>query len=151
LKINMTCKTKLAIAVLALAPAVALGQEIELGQLLDQNAVKLTKADLEGLVPGTTTKFTQWTTGPLGQASVDYSWENPPGGAKFRVYARAPRTSNDGTGTWSISENGRYCWDIVITREWKSCRFIFKADGAYYMSPSADNRSAKAIPVKFEK
>ena len=79
--------TRLAVAMLALAPALTLGQEIELGQLLDKGATLLTKADLEALIPGTTTKFTQWSTGAAGQARVDYSWENPPGGAKFRVFA----------------------------------------------------------------
>jgi hypothetical protein len=147
----MIRKVQLAIALLALAPAVALGQEVELGQLLDKGIVKLTKAELEALVPGTTTKFTQWSTGAQGQANVEYSWENPPGGAKFRVFARAPRTSYDGTGTWSISENGRYCWDIMINREWKSCRFVFRTGDSYYISPSADNRAAKATPVKFAK
>ncbi len=143
--------SKLAIVALALVPALAAGQEVELGQLLDKGAVKLAKADLEALIPGTTTRFTQWTTAAAGQASVDYSWENPPGGAKFRVFARSPRTSHDGTGTWSVSENGRYCWDITITREWKSCRFVFKTGDGFYMSPSASDRAAKATPVKFDK
>lgn len=143
--------TRTTVAMLALVPALALGQEIELGQVLDKGATRLTKADLEALIPGTTTKFTQWTTGAAGQARVDYSWENPAGGAKFRVFARGMRTSYDGTGTWSISDNGRYCWDIVINREWKSCRFVFKTGDGYYMSPSANDRAAKALPVKFEK
>ena len=137
------------LAILAVAPAA--GQEMELGQLLDKGAVRLSKADLEALVPGTTTKFTQWTTGPLGQANVDYSWENPPGGATFRAYSRAPRISHNGTGTWRISDDGRYCWDVNINREWKACRVIFKVADGYYMSPSADNRAAKVLPVKFEK
>jgi hypothetical protein len=147
----MTRTTRLAIAVLALAPALALGQEIDLGQLLDKSAVQLTKAELEALVPGTTTKFTQFTTGPQGQANVDYSWENPAGGAKFRAYGRGPRITFDGTGTWLISQDGRYCWDITFNRQWKSCRFVFKAGDGYYMSPSADDRAVKATPVKFEK
>ena len=105
----------------------------------------------QALIPGTTTKFTQWTTTQLGQSNVDYSWENPPDGATFRVYGRGPRMSANGTGTWSIADNGRYCWDIMINREWKACRFIFKVGDAYYMSPSANDRAAKAIPVKFEK
>jgi hypothetical protein len=147
----MIYATRLAIAMLALAPAIALGQEVELGQLLDKGAVKLAKADLEALVPGRTTKFTQFTTGPQGQANVDYTWENPPGGATFRAYGRGPRLTFDGTGTWLISNDGRYCWDITFNRQWKSCRFVFKAGDAYYMSPSADDRAAKVTPVKFEK
>ena len=147
----MTFKRKFAIAVLTLAPAVALSQDIDLGQLLDKSAVKLGKAELEGLVPGTTTKFTQFTTGPQGQANVDYSWENPAGGAKFRAYGRGQRLTFDGTGTWSISGDGRYCWDVTFNRQWKSCRFLFKAGDRYYMSPSADDRAAKATPVRFEK
>ena len=147
----MTHTSRLAIAMLALVPALALSQEIDLGQLLDKGAVKLAKADLEGLVPGTTTKFTQWTTGPQGQSNVDYSWENPAGGAKFRAYGRGQRLTFDGTGTWSISGDGRYCWDVTFTRQWKACRFLFKAGDRYYMSPSADDRAAKATPVRFEK
>jgi hypothetical protein len=143
--------TRLAIAMLALPPSLALGQEIELGQLLDKGAVKLTKAELEALIPGTTTKFTQWQTTQLGQANIDYSWENPAGGGTFRVYGRGPRMSANGTGTWSIADNGRYCWDIMINREWKACRFVFKAGDGYYMAPSASDRAAKAISVKFEK
>lgn len=147
----MTYATRLAIALLALAPAFAFGQEVELGPLLDKGAVKLAKADLEALVPGRTTKFTQFTTGPQGQANVDYSWENPPGGATFRAYGRGPRLTFDGTGTWSISGDGRYCWDITFNRQWKSCRFVFKAGEGYFMSPSADDRAAKVTPVKFDK
>ena len=67
------------LAILAIAPAMAFGQEIELGQVLDKGAVRLSKAELESLVPGTTTKFTQWTTGPQGQGNVEYYWENPVG------------------------------------------------------------------------
>jgi hypothetical protein len=147
----MTYTTRLAIAVLALAPALALGQDIDLGQLLDKSAVQLTKTELEALVPGTTTKFTQFTTGPQGQANVDYSWENPAGGATFRVYGRGPRLTFDGTGTWLISQDGRYCWDITFNRPWKSCRFVFKAGDGYYLSPSANDRAAKVTPVKFNK
>jgi hypothetical protein len=139
------------LAIAALAPTLALGQETELGQLLDKGAAKLSKAELESLVPGTTTKFTQWATTAQGQANVDYSWENPPGGATFRAYGRGPRLTGDGTGTWSISGDGRYCWDVTFTRQWKACRFVFKAGDRYYMSPSADDRAAKATPVKCEK
>lgn len=139
------------IAVLAIVPAVALGQEVELGTLLDKGAVRVTKAELESLVPGTTTKFTQWVMGPQGQGQTDYSWENPTGGKTFRAYARGMKRSWDGTGTWSVSGDGRYCWDIMMNREWKACRFIFKVGDGYYMSISADDRAAKALPVKFEK
>jgi hypothetical protein len=139
------------IAILAVAPALAIGQEIELGSLLDKGAVRLTKAELESLVPGTKTKFTQWTTGPQGQGNTDYAWENPAGGKSFRAYARGMKRSWDGTGTWSISGDGRYCWDIMMNREWKACRFVFKVGDGYYMSPSADDRAAKATAVKFEK
>ena len=147
----MTCRGTFAIVMLALAPAVAFCQEIELGQLLDKGAVPLSKAELAALIPGTTTKFTQWQTTQVGQSNIDYNWENPAGGGSFRVYARGPRFSANGTGTWSIADNGRYCWDIMINREWKACRFIFKVGDAYYMAPSANDRAAKAIPVKFEK
>lgn len=143
--------TRLAGVLLAIVPALALGQEIELGQVLDKGAVKLTRAELEALVPGATTKFTQWTTGPQGQANVDYSWENPQGGGTFRAYGRGPRLSFDGTGTWSISGDGRYCWDVTFTRQWKTCRFVFKVGDGYYMAPSADDRAAKALPVKFSR
>lgn len=143
--------TKGLIAILAIAPAVALAQEAELGALLDKGAVRQSKAELESLVPGTKTKFTQWTTGPQGQANVDWSWENPAGGEKFRVFGRGMKITFDGTGTWRISGDGRYCWDIVVNREWKACRFIFKVGDGYYMSMSADDRAAKAIPVKFDK
>ncbi|MFO1364388.1 MAG: hypothetical protein U1F45_18350 [Burkholderiales bacterium] len=143
--------TRLAVAMLALAPALASGEELDLGQVLDKGAVKLGKADLEGLIPGSTTKFSQWTTGPRGQANVEYSWENPPDGASFRAYGRGQQTSFDGTGTWSISRDGRYCWDITFTRQWKTCRFVFKAGDGYYLSPAADDRAAKALSVKFSK
>jgi hypothetical protein len=146
-----TIPSKLAIVALALAPALALGQEIELGPLLDKGATKLGKADLEALVPGTTTKFAHFTTGAAGQSTVDYSWENPPGDATFRAYGRGRQITFDGTGKWRISGDGRYCWDVTFTREWKACRFVFKADNRYYLSPSADDRSAKATPVRFEK
>lgn len=139
------------LAILAIAPAVALAQESELGPLLDKGAVKLTRADVESLVPGTTTKFTQFTTGPQGQANVDYSWENPLGGATFRAYGRGSQVTFDGTGTWSISEDGRYCWNVTFSRQWKACRFVFKAGDGYFMSPSADDRAAKVARVKFDK
>lgn len=139
------------LAILAIAPAIALSQETELGQLLDGGAVRLSKSDLESLVPGTKTKFTQWVTGPRGQGNVEYTWENPPGGGPFRAYARAPKWSYDGPGTWSMSGDGRDCWDVTLNRPLKSCRFIFKVGDGYYMSPSADDRAAKAAPVKFEK
>lgn len=142
---------KALIAILAVAPALAFGQEAELGTLLDKGAARLTKSELESLVPGTTTKFSVWVTGSQGQANVDYTWENPPGGAQFRVFGRSPRSTHEGTGTWRISGDGRYCWDIMLTREWKSCRFVFKAGDGLFMSPSADDRAAKVTPVRFDK
>lgn len=142
---------KYVLAFLAILPALAVGQEAELGTLLDKGAVRQTKADLESLVPGTKTKFRQWTTGPQGQSNVDWSWDNLAGGAKFRVVARGALRSFDGTGTWWISGDGRYCWNVTVNQEWKACRFIFKVGDGYYMSPSADHRAAKAIPIKFEK
>jgi hypothetical protein len=146
----MRNKTLGLLAVLAIAPAVALSQEVDLGQLLEKGAARLSKSELDALVPGTTTKFTQWTAGAKGHGNVDYTWENTVG-KPFRAYARAPRWSYDGTGTWTISGDGRYCWDVTINREWKACRFIFKAADGYYMSPSADDRAAKATPIKFQK
>jgi hypothetical protein len=139
------------LALLAIVPALAVGQEMALGTLLDKGAVRLNKAELESLVPGTTTKFTQWVSGPQGQSQTTYSWENPAGGKSFRAYAHGMKRSWDGTGTWSVSGDGRYCWDVMLNREFKSCRFVFKVGDAYYMSPSADDRAAKAVPVKFEK
>lgn len=149
----MTQRTlaQLLAAIVALVPAAALAEETDLGKVLDKGAVVLTKAELEKLIPGTTTKFTQWTVTQLGQANVDYSWENPPGGATFRAYGRGPKLSSNGTGTWSIANNGRYCWNIMMSREWKACRFIFKTGDGYYMSPSASDRAAKATSVKFDK
>jgi hypothetical protein len=149
----MTQRTlaQLLVTMVALVPAAAPAEETDLGRVLDKGAVRLTKADLDALIPGTTTKFTQWTTGSRAHANVDYSWENPPGGASFRAFARWPRMSGNGTGTWSIADNGRYCWDIMMDREWKACRFIFKIGDGYYMSPSATDRAAKATSVKFDK
>ena len=63
----MTRALRLVAILLGFLPALALGQEIELGQLLDKGATRLTKADLDALIPGTTTKFTQWTTAAAGQ------------------------------------------------------------------------------------
>lgn len=146
-----TCRDCALLAALLLAPALASGQEGNLGQLLDQGATRLEKAELEALIPGTTTRFKQWTTGALGQASVDYRWENPPGGGSFRAYGQGMQRGFDGTGTWSISPDGRYCWDITFTREWKACRFVFRAGGNLYLSPSADKRDVPVTPVRFEK
>jgi hypothetical protein len=139
------------LAFLAIAPALALGQEVELGTLLDKGAVRQSKADLEALVPGATTKFTRWSVGAQGQANVNYSWENAAGGKIPRAYWRGVMRSGDGTGTWSLSGDGRYCWNVTFEREWKACQIVFKVGDGYYMSPSSDNRAAKAIPVKFEK
>lgn len=139
------------LAILAIVPAVALGQEVELGTLLDKGAVRLTKAELESLVPGATTKFTQWTTGAKGQGNVDYSWQNAADGKIPHAFGRGMKSSWDGTGTWRISEDGRYCWDLMMQREWKSCRFVFKVGDGYYMSTSADDRATKALPSKFQK
>ncbi len=137
---------------LVLAPAVAFGQEIELGQLLDKGAVTLAKTDLAALIPGTTTKFTQWTTTSRRTVERRLQLGESRRAARPSVSTAAgPRMSANGTGTWSIADNGRYCWDIMINREWKACRFIFKVGDAYYMAPSANDRAAKAIPVKFEK
>jgi hypothetical protein len=138
------------IAILTAAPAVAIGQEAELGSLLDKGAVRQSKADLEALVPGATTKFTRWSVGAQGQANVTYSWQNAAGGKIPRAYWRGVMRSGDGTGTWSLSGDGRYCWNVTFEREWKACQIVFKVGDGYYMSPS-DDRAAKAIPVKFEK
>jgi hypothetical protein len=149
-------KFPLAVAALVLAVScthTAFAQdEMSMDELKAKNAKKLSKEELEQLMPGATVH--RWT-----EAGVELYWNNAPDG-KFRANERvtgtmgAGRRHTGGPGSWKISEDGRYCvdidWDLHGNEKW--CRDIYQVDSGYYMHKKGkSDTGGKAILLKIEK
>jgi hypothetical protein len=118
-----------------LAPAWA-DPPVVLGDLDSLNAQKLTKEQLDELMPGakisrkipTTGSTNYWTNDPDGTliASTDNK-----SGIGSSIMNRGGATA---PGKWNVTPDGRYCLHI----EWKgvpnedSCRFVFKTSEGYF-------------------
>jgi hypothetical protein len=140
---------KLAIAALfALAPLAALAQApATLADLQTQNAVKLTKADLEALVPGAKNEnqSRQGNNRVLTHGS---------GGRLMGIMhgAQLAAAGAPGEGKWRIEDDGRYCVDMTwsfrtssVDEKW--CAAIWKAGSDYYatIGDKPDTRAWKQV------
>ena len=129
--------------VLAFLSPLALSQEGPqiVGDLAPLNPRKLSKEDLQQLMPGAKVSRLAasgnthiWTNDPDGSFIVSSDNRNLPGGGNV-MGARGSTTR----GKWHISDDGRYCvlieWKSVPTEEW--CRYFFVVpDGTYYATKS---------------
>lgn len=112
--------------------------------LAEDDGVKLSKEELEQLIPGTKAAYV------IKQGST-HRWINEPDG-KFVASTDAKAinatgaTGSSARGTWHISDEGKYCISIDWKREAENwCRFVYRtADNAYYMTntdtPNAERR-----------
>jgi len=104
-----------------------------LGDLAAQDRVTLGKDELTQLLPGA--KMRRYNAQGSAQA-----WSNDSGGS-FVISSDNRGTqgvNSTATGSWKISDDGRYCltieWKRNPTEDW--CRLIVKAGGNYYVTRS---------------
>lgn len=127
----------------ALADAPAL-----LGDLDPLSPVKLSKEQLDLLLPGAKMKRISATSGST------HFWTNDADGTtivssdnKAGIGSSVTnRTGVTAAAKWHISPDGRYCmtieWRKIPTEDW--CRYVFKTSDGYYVSKSDNNRAEKA-------
>ncbi|MBI4995706.1 MAG: DUF995 domain-containing protein [Rhodocyclales bacterium] len=129
-----------ATSALADAPAV-------FGDLDPLSPEKLSKEQLDQLLPGakmsrvsaTTGSTHYWTNDADGNTTV--SSDNKSGIGQTLMN----RTGVTAPGKWHISPDGRYCvtieWKKIPTEDW--CRYVFKTSDGYYLSKTDQNRAEK--------
>jgi len=134
----------------------AMPQQAQVLRDLDpMNPKKLTKEELQQLMPGA--KMSRlapsgnthiWTNEPDGTFIVSSDNRNLPGGGNV-MGARASTTS----GKWHISDDGRYCvlieWKSVPTEEW--CRYFFQTSDGYYATKTDQNPTEKVSKFQIGK
>ena len=132
---------------IAAAAALALGyslashaQNMKLAELLDKQAKRLEKSEVEQLVPGANV----YNKG----IQTERWWTNSPEG-KIRAARQAGSFSNNrasiGEGSWRVNERGQYCVDLLWGRaqtQEKWCRYLFKVGDVLYGAASLSNPDA---------
>lgn len=124
----------------AQAPAV-------IGDLAAHSPVTLSKAELEGLLPGAKMSRTAAT-------GSEHIWTNDPDGS-FIVSSDKRNSggrAGTGRGKWHVSEDGRFCVHI----EWKAssdkwCRFIVKTDIGYFATKSLQPDTEPVFKLEISK
>ena len=118
--------------------------------LAEEAGVKLSKEGLAAFIPGTKAVYVikggsthRWTNEPDGRltASTDAKSINMIGGI-----------AHTASGTWHISDDGKYCIDISWKRYPESwCRYLFRApDGEYYLT-NEDVPDSERRPIDLTK
>jgi hypothetical protein len=126
-------------------PSIAAEPAVVFGDLEALHPQKLSKEQLEQLLPGARMS----RKNPTGSTNL---WTNEPGGAfiistdnKSRIATSTIAQISSSPGTWHISPEGKYCvtieWKKVPTEDW--CRYVFQTDDGYYVSRTDQNRAEK--------
>lgn len=111
---------------------------VTVGELKTKAAQKLSKEDLEALIPGSSLR---------GETvRSNRSWKHEKDGKLEASGQRKPGQGSTrsvmGTGTWKVSDGGRLCVDIDWpTEKEKWCRLIYKLDD-YYVGVKDDTDDA---------
>jgi hypothetical protein len=141
-----------AIAWTILLPCAALADRpVVLGDLEPLSPQKLSKEQLEQLMPGAkmsrvsastgSTHF--WTNGTDGSFVVSTDDRSRLGSNSLAGAASGSTTP----GKWHVSPDGRYCvtieWRKVPTEDW--CRYVFKTSEGHFISVSDKDRAAKVF------
>lgn len=110
----------------------------------EEPGARLGKAELASLLPGTKAVY-------VIKGGSTHAWTNEPDG-KFVASSDAKTISGTGmgggytaTGTWRISDDGKYCIKIDWRRYPESwCRSLYRtADGGYYLTDSDEPGSPR--------
>jgi hypothetical protein len=109
---------------------VAVAQVLTLADVKVKNGVQLSASEVKQLLPGAKVVS-------LTNAGSTRSWHNAPDGA-FAASSDSRGADGrgrpaSGTGTWRLTDDGRYCVAIQWNRQTEDwCRYIFKAGDKYY-------------------
>lgn len=141
------CLVASVIAAIALPGVANADAPALLGDLDPLSPEKLTKEQLEQLLPDAKMSRVVAKTGST------HFWTNDPDGTfiistdnKSGIGTTITnRTGATARGTWHISPDGRYCvtveWKRVDTEDW--CRYMFKTSGGYFAAKSDKTRTEK--------
>ncbi len=138
------------LGVLVVSGSALAEQPALLGDLEAMHPNKLSKQQLEQLLPGA--KMSR----KVYSGSTNY-WTNEPDGTlvvstdnRGRIGTSAMAVPSTSPGRWHISPEGRYCvtieWKKIATEDW--CRYVFETSEGYYSSKSDQNRSEKVYRLE---
>jgi len=130
------------------APGIA-QEKMTLGDLKAGNAQRLSRSDLQTLVPGANVvniaangSERRWTNGKDGMFVASTT----------NAGAVGLSVSTTGNGSWSIDDDGRYCATIEWpSRSEKWCRVIYRMGDAYYGIGSLKRDTNRAYRYEFKK
>ena len=140
----------LAVSLVALASAAAEPPAL-FGDLEPLNAVKLSKDQLDKLLPGA--KMSR-----VIASGSSHMWTNDPGGTTVvstdnRSRARSSTMARPSShpGKWYVSPDGRFCMTIewgggLPVEDW--CRYVFETTDGYYASKTDHDRSEKVYRLQ---
>jgi hypothetical protein len=134
---------------LMMACWIASSQALTLAEVKGSNAVQLSTADLQQMLPGTKVV----NQGPTGGTR---HWVNSPGGSLAASSSGEPgmrATVVSGSGSWKMDDKGTYCVHILWSwhnsvEDW--CRYIFKSGDKYYAFDTLED-TAQASEFGFSK
>lgn len=126
--------------------SLASADNLTLGELKAQNAVRLGLEELKALLPNASVSYTT-------SEAVTVKWKNELDG-KFWA-SSSNGHFNTGTsakpGTWRIDDNGSYC--VIIERDRSQenwCRYMFRVEDKYYGVNTKAMKNEKALALGFE-
>ena len=135
-----------AMIAVALSAAGASAQESN-DELIAAHAVKLTKAELQSLVPGSKAEYT-------GGRGTYFGYEHEADGTLSGYASNALITAganSPGRGSWRITDDGQYCIDSVWGRsqptDVKWCAAVYKLGTDYFFA----YKTIKPVKVRFKK
>jgi hypothetical protein len=135
---------------LSLCSAVALSQQPQvLGDLASKQPAKLSRDDLQKLLPGASMSRTTgggstqfWTNEASGTFIISTDGGSTPG----------RRQRGSGQGTWRIDDQGRYCvvlnW-AAAKEDW--CRVVIRTSDGYYLALAGKRKTEKILKIDIGK
>ena len=128
-----------ALCAFALLGGSVLAQDADKPAETKATAEKLSREHLLSFIPGTKAHL-------VTQSGSNHNWTNEPDG-KFiassdgRKYGWSGTTSGTGTGSWRISDEGKYCVQIEWKRDSeKWCSFVWRTADGYALGTEGPKR-----------
>jgi hypothetical protein len=146
--LHRTVFTCAAVFALIAAPSLAPAQEVQLGELGSKNPRKLSKEELEQLLPGA-------AMSRVSQRGSTHRWTNEADGSLIVSTDNAgvgPHAASSTHGKWRVSDDGRLCvtieWRMLPTEDW--CRFVYETSDGYW-SARSETPTDKAYRLNIRK
>ena len=137
------------VSLLLALPVAVPAEELVLRDIKAQQGVRLSKEELNQLMPNSrVVSYFKTST---------RHWTNEPDGT-FTAYGdsrgsfKQMQASASGKGEWNVSDKGQYCVSIEWTKKSeKWCRFLFRVGDKYYGVKSLEEEDGNAFEYEIKK